>query len=283
MGIQKVFCKAFVGGQWLVAYRDLQKNTGYQYAQENLPEGQWVADPFLLEHKGKHYLFCEQYETQKNKAGIGYFLFEDGIPINKGIVLQKPYHMSYPCLFTYKDVVYMIPETAVNQTVELYRATDFPEKWELDAVLVENVRYMDSTVFENEDGWHLFAYENRGKTWALIDFALNMEEKSLQKCSEKIYKTNVGRPAGNLWRENGKRYRPAQDCTEKYGKALLVYEEENGQECLVKKIGAEEIGLNAQRIHTMNRNSRYEVVDLFRERFDLLHGWKIFKRSVLKK
>ncbi len=289
MGLRKLFQKAFVGGCWSVAYRDLQnEETAYRFAQAGIPEGQWVADPFLLEHRGQQYLFCEQYETTENKAGIGYFVFESGIPINKGIVLCRPYHISYPCLFTYKDDVYMIPETAANQTVELYRAVDFPNKWELDTVLLENVRCVDSTVYESEEGLYLLSYEKRGKEWIMTVFSLDMDRRSLKKCSQKIYKENVGRPAGNLWREDGKLYRPAQDCKEKYGEALLIYRMDSLnplQETLEQWITAEQLTMPqaAQRVHTINRSSRYEVIDVFRERFDLLHGWKIFKRSVLKK
>ena len=285
MGIRKLFYKAFVGGCWSVAYRDMQEKTAFQDARKGLPENQWVADPFLFEYQGQHYLFCEQYETELNRAVIGYYIFEDGVPVNKGIVIRQPYHMSYPCVFSYNDTVYMIPETSANKTVELYRAVEFPDKWVLDSVLMENVRCVDSTAFEDKEGLRLLTYEKRDKEWALTCYALNMEEKTLQKCSEKVYKTNVGRPAGNLWREAGKLFRPAQDCAEKYGEALLVYEMDGAtlSENLVKKITAQETGVPAQRIHTINRDNRYEVVDIFRERFDLLHGWKIFKRAVLKK
>ena len=282
MGIKKLFCKAFVGGCWQIAWRDLQEKNGYRYAVDNLPAGQWAADPFLLEYQGQHYLFCEQYETGENKAGIGCFVFENGTPVNKGIVLKQHYHMSYPCLFTYQNDVYMIPETAANETVELYRAVDFPYKWEPDAVLLQG-RYVDSTVYESKTGLSLLTYEKRDGQWVLTDYSLNMEEKSLKKRSERSYKTNVGRPAGSLWQEDGKLYRPAQDCSEKYGQALLIYQIEDGQEHLTKRITVEDTGLPAQRIHTINRNSRYEVIDVFQEHFDILHGWKIFKRSVLKK
>lgn len=288
MGIKKLFQKAFVGGRWSVAYRDAEKEeTVYCYANVGLPKDQWVADPFVFEHEGRHYLFCEQYETKENRAGIGYFAFENGIPVNKGIVLRRPYHMSYPCLFSYRGTVYMIPETSSNGTVELYRAVEFPHKWELDTVLLQG-RYLDSTVYESEEGLSLFTYEKRGKEWILTCFALDMETRTLCKRSGKIYETNVGRPAGKLWQEDGKLYRPAQDCSEKYGEALIVYRVDSLaplQETPVQRITAGQYDLpqKADRLHTYNTDNRYAVVDVFQEQFDLLHGWKIFKRSVLKK
>lgn len=288
MGMKKLFQKAFVGGGWSVAYRDTEKEeTAYRYADVDLPQDQWVADPFLFQYNGGHYLFCEQYETKKNRAGIGCFVFENGIPVNKGIVLQRPYHMSYPCVFAHQDMVYMIPETSANETVELYRAVEFPYKWELDTVLLRG-RYVDATVYQSEDGLLLFTYEKQGKVWNLACFSLNMATKSLQKRSEKIYETNVGRPAGSLWQEDGKLYRPAQDCSAKYGEALIVYRVDSLaplQETPVKRITAAQCDLpqKADRLHTYNTDGRYAVIDVFRERFDLFHGWKIFKRSILRK
>ncbi len=288
MGIKKLFQKAFVGGCWSVAYRDTEREeTAYRYANVDLPQDQWAADPFLFQYDGSHYLFCEQYETKENRAGIGCFAFENGIPVNKGIVLRRPYHISYPCVFAYQDAVYMIPETSANETVELYRAVEFPHRWVLDTVLLRG-RYVDATVYQSEDGLKLFTYEKRDKVWILTCFSMNMDTKSLEKCSEKVYKTNVGRPAGSLWQEDGKLYRPAQDCSRKYGEALIVYRVDSLaplQETPVRRITAAQYDLpqKADRLHTYNTDSRYTVVDVFRERFDLFHGWKIFKRSILRK
>lgn len=283
MKMKKLFHKAFGGGCWQIACRDLQsKETAYRFVR-GLPQGQWVADPFLFEYEGQHYLFCEQYETEKNRAGIGCFQMEDGVPVSRGIVLRQPYHMSYPCVFSYGDAVYMIPETSANKTVELYRAVQFPDRWELDTVLLENVSCVDTTYYKSEEGHFLLSYEKRGKEWVLTTFSLDMEQKTLQKCRETVYRKNTGRPAGSLWQEAGKLYRPAQDCSEKYGQALLIYQIVDGQEQLAKRITAEDTGLPAQRIHTINRNSRYEAIDVFQEHFDFFHGWKIFKRAVLKK
>lgn len=289
--LKKLFYKAFVGGQWFVGYR--QKNGAsaqFQFATKNLPKGQWVADPFLFEYQGQHYLFCEQYETELNRAGIGYYIFEDGVPVNKGIVIRQPYHMSYPCVFTYNDTVYMIPETSANKTIELYRAVQFPDKWELDTVLLRDVSYVDSTVYESETGKFLLSYEKQGNQWSLSCFTLNMEEKTLQKCSEKIYRTNVARPAGNLQQTEKGLLRPAQDCSQKYGEALFVYQvdnlNENGyEEHCIEKLCIDQFVFpqKVQRIHTLNQDSCYEVVDVFREQFDLFHGWKIFKRLILKR
>lgn len=290
MLLKKLFYKAFIGGKWLVGYRRKDSvDNYYQFATKDLPREQWVADPFLFEHNGQHYLFCEQYETKLNRAGIGYFLFENGTPVNKGIVIRQPYHMSYPCVFSFGNDIYMIPETSANKTVELYKAVSFPNQWELDTVLLQNVQYVDSTVCTVAGKVYLLSYTKKQNKWALVVFSLDMENRKLTQMVEKIYDTNIARPAGSLWQAGDRLLRPAQDCSQKYGEALYMYavdelNEERFEEHCLEKICIDQFTFpqKVHRIHTLNRDSEYEVVDVFCEKFDLLHGWKIFKRLILK-
>ena len=290
--IKRFLYKAFVGGRWSIGYREKRNDSKgtFRFADEDLPKDQWVADPFLFEVDGKHYLFCEQYEEQLNRAGIGYFVFEDGIPRNKGIVIRRPYHMSYPCVFSHQGEIYMIPETGANRTIELYRAVEFPDKWELDTVLLSNVQYADSTVYEKEDEKYLLTYTSSDGKWHLDVFLLDMEKKRLQKLHRKSYDTNIARPAGFLYETEEGLLRPAQDCSRKYGEALIMYQvspftDRCYEEAAVSTISADQCRFpeKVQRIHTINQDSRYEVVDVFQEKVDLLHAWKIFKRSVLRR
>lgn len=64
--IKSLGVKAFVGGEWKVAYRPLSKNNG-DYQIVNAPKGMCLADPFLYEVDGKHYLFVELFEKKRIK------------------------------------------------------------------------------------------------------------------------------------------------------------------------------------------------------------------------
>ena len=37
------------------------------------------------------------------------------------IILEKPYHLSYPYLFEYQGQLYMMPESNENNTIDLYK------------------------------------------------------------------------------------------------------------------------------------------------------------------
>ena len=51
----------------------------------------------------------------------------------------------------------MIPETSANRTVEIYRATSFPDRWTLEDTLLEGVSASDATLVERDGRLWLFA------------------------------------------------------------------------------------------------------------------------------
>ena len=57
-------------------------------------------------------------------------LLEEGRAQRLGIVLDEPFHLSYPQVFQWQGAWYMTVESAGARRVSLYRATDFPLRWE---------------------------------------------------------------------------------------------------------------------------------------------------------
>ena len=71
------------------------------------------------------------------------------------VALQRPYHLSYPCVFRSGGEWYMTPETRARRRVELFKAEQFPDRWLFVRALVEDVDAVDPTVFEH--AWPLLA------------------------------------------------------------------------------------------------------------------------------
>lgn len=286
MTIKQFFQKAFVGGQWSVGVR--KKGVG-QYITINTPEGTWIADPFLYEAAGEHYLFVELYEVAKEKACIAYYHFIDGKPVYQGKIIEQPYHMSYPCVFSYHGEHYMIPETSANQSMDLYKAVQFPNQWEKVACLSLGTRYVDTTVLKQGEDFKLVSYRKDGGSWYLDAFKLDMEKQKLESLASKKYDTNIGRPAGSFIASNDL-VRPAQNCACKYGESIILYqverfEENHFEEHEKSRIDVAELPMDvkADRIHTYNQDSKYECVDVYSEKIDLLHGVKTLWRGYLRK
>lgn len=282
--------KIFVGGTWYVGVKDFNADKPNKYVNVPTPKGQWVADPFLFEENGKHFLFCEQYDNRKNKAAISCYEIIDGEATNGTLIIEESYHLSYPCVFKIKDKHYMIPESSANNTIDLYVANEFPLKWSHKKTLLKGAKYVDSTIFYNNSEILLLSYRKVASGYELVVFSLDDDNQELDIRAVKEFNENVGRPAGFLFNQYGNIIRPAQCCQNKYGERILLYQLDRLEgniysEHLIHEITVDDVDfpIHVDRIHTINRDSRYEVVDLFKEKIDFLHGIKILKRAYFQK
>ena len=180
----------------------------------------------------------------------------------------------------------MIPESAYNRTIEVYRCEEFPRRWRLEKVLLDNLFAADPTIFRApDDQWWMFA--NLGTETAGVDDELHLFSAERLLGEWKPHRHNPvksdvrgSRPAGRLFREEGQLYRPAQICAPIYGAGIAL----NRVTCLTMEAYAEE---EARRIvpcagaratgdsgpllgmHTINRAGDLTVTDAFvrRRRF----------------
>lgn len=273
MRITDLIKKAFIGGDWSVGYRERGTN-GYTIIP--MKKG-WIADPFLFEYKGEHYLFVEFVNGKKGE--IAYFKFIDHKPVFQKVIISESYHLSYPCIFMHEGDVYMIPESADHHSIDLYKAEVFPDKWTKICQLVKGL-YFDTTFVSYHGKEYLFSYRPKKGYFELVLFSLDIVNHKIEQIGKIQYKENIGRPAGMLYEEDKKLIRPAQDCSRKYGENLLFYYVnglDNGRlaenyKCIVS---ANETDSRYQRIHTYNRDSAYETVDFFKEKFQLFRPIKL--------
>ena len=276
MGIGDLLIKAFIGGEWSVGYRERGSN---RYSIIPLNSG-WIADPFLFEYQGEHYLFVEYVGGKKGE--IAYYKFINNKPVFQRVIISENYHLSYPCVFTHGADVYIIPESADNHSIDLYKAVTFPDIWEKVSQLAEGI-YYDTTYVNYKGEDYIITYSPKKGIFELGVFAFDVDSRKAEKLAEIQYKKNIGRPAGRVYLENGELIRPAQDCSRKYGESLLFYKVDGMEvgklsETLVKTISANETDSSFQRIHTYNRDSEYETVDFFKEQFHLNRPFKLMQK-----
>ena len=120
---------------------------------------EWYADPIVFSRNGVDYLFCEVYDRKADTGSIGYTILDSTTPKRPQIVLKTDSHLSYPCVFEKNDCIYMIPETTTQKDIELYKAVDFPGKWEFFCLLKNGGEYADSTVFIDDEHQILLTFE----------------------------------------------------------------------------------------------------------------------------
>jgi len=218
--------------QWFLAY-NLGKSgpsidPPYDLQYMKPPKDRFWADPFPVARGGKYYIFMEEFFYHTHKAHISVIeMGFDGTWKQPLKVLERDYHLSYPFLFEWRNDLYMIPETKRNNTVELYRCTEFPLKWEFDRVLIANAQAVDNTLHEQDGIWWLFCSIG-GKDFATNDelhvFYAETPLGPWRPHRLNPVKSDVrsARPAGRLFRVNGDLYRPSQDCSIRMGGAIVM-------------------------------------------------------------
>ncbi|MFC5624623.1 glucosamine inositolphosphorylceramide transferase family protein [Algoriphagus winogradskyi] len=194
-----------------------------------LPEGEFWADPFLFEKEGKKYLFFERYKFDKGIACISVGQLENGKVTDVQDVIDDGTHMSYPNVFEDQGEIYMIPETCAKKRLEVYRATDFPYKWELYSTAFEGVELADVNFFRDELGkaWIFFSkgfwFDLNSDLYIYQIDSLKMDTLYPHLQNPVIIDSRIARNGGKIYKRDGKYFRPSQrNVNGNYGFGLNI-------------------------------------------------------------
>ncbi|WP_299100129.1 hypothetical protein [uncultured Winogradskyella sp.] len=196
------------------------------------PKDRFWADPFLIKHNDKTYLFIEEL-IYKNKLGhLSVMEIDDNGNYTKPeTILVKDYHLSYPFVFEENGTYYMIPETSGNNDIQLYKATEFPLKWEFERLIMNNVVAVDTTLHKEGDTYWLFTnmknHKGGSKHVELNLFSsksLFADQWEAHPLNPIVSDVKSARPAGKIFSSNNKLYRPSQNCSHHYGYGLNISE-----------------------------------------------------------
>ena len=266
--------------QWFLAYRfgrgalsaDLKG-----FARLMPPKDRDWADPFAVEKNGRYFVFFEELPYAERKAHISMIeLDRAGHVSAPQRVLEGDYHLSYPFLFEHDGQLYMMPESAKNRSVELYRCVDFPLAWKRERLLIDGLRLVDATLHRGADRWWMFANSAAGESRMFDDelhiFHAERLTGDWQPHPKNPVKSDArsSRPAGGLFVRDGILYRPAQICVPRYGAGLAIHRvlkltAQDYAERQVERLLADPAsGLFG--LHTMNRAGDLTVVDAFARR-----------------
>ena len=137
---------------------------------------------------------------------------------NIELCLDLNYHLSFPCIFTYNNHIYMIPETSSQRCIKLFECIEFPTKWKFSKNLINNISAPDVSFFQYNDIIYLFTNErDHLKIFYSNDLFGDFKAHPINNI-----KTNA-RNAGNIFIRNNILYRPAQICTPSYGYGIALY------------------------------------------------------------
>jgi hypothetical protein len=242
------------------------------------PKGRFWADPYVIQKSDDYYVFIEEYTYETKKGHISVIEVDQQgnykYPVR---ILEKEYHLSYPCVFEWEDKYYLIPESAENRTIDLYECLEFPNNWGYRMTLMENIKAVDTTIIFQQGKWWLFSgiSENEGafpevELFLFFSDSLFTKEWKPHPKNPIVSDVKKARPAGRIFSRDGKLFRPSQDCSKTYGygfdlnEVLVLSETEYKEEKVLsvrpdwdKKVLA---------THTYGAEGKFKVIDAYTRR-----------------
>ncbi len=191
------------------------------------PKDRYWGDPFVIRKADCYYIFIEEklYGTGLGRIAC-LTLDEQARLLSQQVVLERPSHLSYPFIFENAGELYMIPESAARETVELYHCTHFPDGWEFVNTLLSGVYAVDSTLLEHEGQYWLFA-NVKAPGGSSLDALYLYHASDLFAGQWKPHPRNPivrdirsARPGGRIFVQDGSLIRPSQDSSRRYGYAI---------------------------------------------------------------
>jgi hypothetical protein len=281
--ILKTIKSFFYFNQWILLFKfekeDKWSTSFHEFKKIVPPKDRFWADPFIWIKNERYYIFFEELIYKDNIGKIAVLeIDEEGNYGSPEIVLDKPYHLSYPFLIEENEELFMIPETAGNRTIEMYRCIDFPLQWELHKVLMENVNAVDSTILRYNDMYWLFCNirENEGAS-SLDELFLFYSDSLLDSdweshpCNPIVSDVSQSRPAGNIFERHGKIYRPSQNSANGYGRGMKINEITELTTSTYQEVTVQSINPNWAKgiisTHTLNHNNKITVIDAMVKRY----------------
>jgi hypothetical protein len=261
--------------QWVIGIRkknsDQSTDERQGFASLVPPPDRFYADPFLFEKQGKSYLFFEELPFATKKGIISMVeVAGDGRCSAPRPVLEMDHHVSYPFVFEWRGHIYMLPEARDSGKISLFRAVNFPDCWKLEKHLIEDVWAVDPTLVEHAGRFWLFAggVEKHGdiNSELYLFFAESPSGPwTPHPLNPVVSDVRRARPAGRLFFQDGFLVRPGQDCSVRYGGAVVLnrvvaLSETQYQEEPFGKLPNDWLAGNLGS-HTFNSSEHFEVID----------------------
>jgi hypothetical protein len=187
----------------------------------------FVADPFMIRVNENWHMFFEVFNSETFNGEIGLATSEDGRRWRyQQIVLREPFHLSYPYVFEWQGDYYMVPETLAPKSIQLYKASAFPNEWLLESSLIAG-EFADPSLFHFRDRWWLFACSTPHEHDTLrLFFADQLTGPWQEHPASPIVQGNnrIARPGGRVVVLDDTVIRYAQDCFPMYGSQVRAFE-----------------------------------------------------------
>ena len=203
---------------------------------ENPYDDRWWADPFVLDVT-QDYIIILVEEVFYKETEIGHItqlkVDRSSLKVlSVETILELDTHLSFPCILRHDNKVYIYPENSKAGNLSIYEY-DYQRKYINKVDIICDEQLADAIIFPYQERIYLLATKapffdgNR-----LEVYEYDLSKKKFLHNKNVCFSENIARNAGNIFEWNGKFYRPAQECNDRYGHAISIqemsYDEEKG-------------------------------------------------------
>jgi len=248
----------------------------------------FLADPFVAVRDGRIYVLCEEFSYESFKGRIVSCEVSQDYSVSlPEVVIDLPFHVSYPFLLMYDDDFYCVPETFRANEISLYKADDFPRSWRKVRTLVKGFAGVDGTIFKYDRYWWLICTDRRtganDKLYAWYADDLFGSWRSHRGNPVKVDERST-RPAGTPFEYEGEVFRPSQDCSKGYGRRVIINRITKLTPSEFREEAAGVIspeGPYAEGVHTVSSTDNITLVDGKRFKFVGSEFKRLLKRRLM--
>jgi hypothetical protein len=218
-------------GPWSVGYANatqlyqIKEKIGANFLDTNTVKDtvslDFLADPFFIADSNGIYIFAEHIT---DKHGDISCFFTPNPASNQfkylGVVLDEPFHLSYPQVFKHNHKYYMLPETQRGGAVFLYETDSFPFNWRRSKTLIDQSNIKDPTILFHQEQVYIFGTQHDH----LYVWTASGLEEAFKKNPKPLLTGSESRPGGRIFEYEGKLILPIQNNVSGYGTGLSLYE-----------------------------------------------------------
>lgn len=186
------------------------------------PPWKFKADPFFDKKTGN--IVVEDFNYFSGRGHLSIFPHEQPEEINT-LDTPKKIHYSYPQTIRYKDELYLVPESAQTNKIDLYKVEG--NKALYIKTLVDSFAGIDPTIVHNNNKYWLFATDGNGGSywklhiWHSDDLLGDWVPHRLNPVKSDV---RSSRGAGAIYKDGSRLIRPTQNCFPNYGSSISLNE-----------------------------------------------------------
>ncbi len=246
---------------------------------------EFLADPFVAGHgDGRARVLCETVD-----AGVPSVVaidLDDRFGSRKPMIASED-PTSYPYVFAVDDETWLLPEQHARRSLYAYRLNGKVEA--IEEPIFHGIAAVDSTIVRHDGRWWLFCGDaDDAPNYALRIYWANHPSGPWTPHARNPAKIDIAgsRPAGTFFVLDGTLYRPAQDCTGRYGRAVVVQRVEvltpdDFQETPVARIDACSVQrAGAVGVHTLSHGEGWIAIDAQFRRWSLRKPFRLLRGTL---